>query len=61
MPGQLHLVVVVSDGRKMLTTVPSGSTVGALRVQLESEIAETFGAPLPNGLRSVWNEGFFLR
>eukprot|EP01051_Picozoa_sp_SAG22_P022824 SAG22_NODE_5627_length_981_cov_1.520408_1_plen_193_part_10 len=49
--GQLHLVVVVSDGRKMLATVPSGSTIGELRQQLAREIGDTFGTQLPNGLQ----------
>lgn len=49
----LHLVVICSDGRKMLATVPPGSTISALRQQLAAEIGDTFGTPLPNGLRSA--------
>jgi hypothetical protein len=39
---QLHLVILVSDGRKMLATCESESTIACLRTQLEVEVTDTF-------------------
>jgi hypothetical protein len=44
--GQLHLVVILSDGRQMLATCAASTAVRLLTEQLENELSQTFRAAL---------------
>lgn len=44
--GQLHLVVILSDGRQMLATCAANTVVRQLTEQLENELSQTFRAAL---------------
>ena len=44
--GQLHLVVILSDGRQMLATCAASTAVRQLTEQLENELAQTFRTAL---------------